>query len=156
MMRNKILTSFIVVILLLGSKITTYSQSTSREDSLVHKYNTEGPSKFLAFEFLNYVHFEGVENSLRHDNTLYFIDEAGSYKLLASENLILSGPEKFIFDQLDFVEKCEFKNSIEFKTLNINWLNKQLEVYVDKFHAAVVFYKEEGTGEIQVYKLIVK
>ncbi len=146
-----------IIILISAIYGTTVAQTTSRADSLVHKYNSEGPSKLLAFEVLNYVHFEGGENNLRDDNTLYFMDEVGSYKLLASEHLILSHPEKFIFDQLDFVERCEFKNSIEFQKLNINWLNEQLEVYVDKFHAAVVFYnKEEGTGEIKIYKLIVK
>lgn len=130
---------------------------TNRGDSLTHKYNTEGPSKLLTLEILSYIHYEGAATNNRPEYTLFFIDQEKSYQLQTSRQWQYKEENEIILEEMDFVESCELESEEEFNELNINWLNKQLDLSVDSMHANLVYYnKNDSLGYIKVYKLKMK
>tara|TARA_B110000503_G_scaffold102267_1_gene152755 strand:- start:2139 stop:2510 length:372 start_codon:yes stop_codon:yes gene_type:complete len=104
----------------------TLTAQTSRGDSLTQRYNTEGSSKLLALEMLSYIHYEGRETINRPDYTLYYVDQEKSYNVQTSHNWVYLEENEIILGEINFVESCALQSDIQFKELNINWLNKQL------------------------------
>jgi|GEM_PF-3317326 len=148
--------SYVLCIAILISYTITYSQEQSlkREDSLKNAFITEGYSKELALETLTYIHYEGVKSTNRPNCALFFINQEGECQLETNRFWELENSAKIVLEKMNFISSCNLVNEIKFKSLDLDWINLNLQSNLDSNHANFIYYNSiDSLGFLRVYRV---